>query len=199
MKERPMIFSGEMVEAILAGRKTMTRRVVKIPSWLKKLEPDLSDAFPDKAFGVTTCLQVPCSDGTVQRLRNPWRWPEQSRLWVKETLKPSESGITVYKENGCPTFRDGESVQWQWPSAKTVTQGCPRWASRITLEITDVRVERLQDMSSADARAEGVEGNPCYEISSVDKFRELWDSINSKTHPWTSNPWVWKIQFEVAK
>lgn len=78
----------------------------------------------------------------------------------------------------------------------------PRWASRIDLEITRVRVERLQDISESDARAEGVDLNDWYtESPDPNKspyryaFAQLWDSINAKKHPWSSNPWVWVIEF----
>ncbi len=84
----------------------------------------------------------------------------------------------------------------------------PRWASRITLEITNIRVERLQDISEDDAKAEGIElitGEPMYADEPVQRysakaqFRGLWDKINGKKHPWAENPWVWVVEIEDAK
>lgn len=213
VKERPILFSGEMVRAILDGRKTQTRRVVKVPKWIEKLGGDLDRAFPDKAFGVTPCLQVPCSvDGSVQRLRNPWMWPSPIRLWVRETWNhydiwtpgPEGYGKAIYRATDEP----GKQGGWR-PSIFM-----PRWASRITLKITNVRVERLNEISDADALAEGMspmEGNcgffwkdgepqeiPCCECCDTPKLRfaELWDTINGKKHPWSSNRWVWVIEFK---
>lgn len=189
MKERPIIFSGDDVRAILDGRKTMTRRVVQVPEWLKKMGPNLEEAFADKAFGVTPCLQVPCSspEPTVQRLRNPWMWPEASHLWVRETwgLRPYAveaigrkitnplsqflwEGSDFSRPIATKEFIDNHiltwGVEWEWKAAYAgdissvhwrPTIHMPRWASRLTLEVTGVRVERLQDISEEDARAEG--------------------------------------------
>lgn len=72
----------------------------------------------------------------------------------------------------------------------------PRWASRITLEITAVRVERLQEISEADVQAEGCTGSPFGKAADAMLFPTLWDSINAKKHPWESNPWVWVVEFK---
>lgn len=194
MKERPILFSGEMVKAILDGRKTQTRRIVKIPQWMQKMSPDLSRAFPDNAFGVTPCLQVPCAyegDPSVQRLRNPWMWPEPSRLWIRESWthydiwKPGPEGYgkILYKA----TDELGPYKKWH-PSIHMF-----RGDSRINLEITNVRVERLECISHADARAEGMVESERESVT--DAFHNLWDKINGKKHPWSSNPWVWVIEF----
>lgn len=211
MKERSLILTGESVNAILAGQKTMTRRVVN-PQFGQRwgagcpnkkgfsiMQPAQTKNWRD-AFAVHTDRKD--SDGRWLWLFCPYG-KVGDRLWVKETLKPSESGITIYKQNGCPAYRDGESVQWMWPKAKSVTQGCPRWASRITLEITDVRVDRLQDISEEDAMAEGIEPtirwqNDVYGDTYRDAFANLWDKINGKKYPWQSNPWVWVISFKVV-
>lgn len=216
MKERPIIFSGDEVRAILDGRKTMTRRVVQIPKWLKKMGPNLEEAFADKAFGVTPCLQVPCSspEPTVQRLRNPWMWPEPSHLWVRETwtqrwdddksefdgyLYAADGAYVVHVDGG--QNADG-SVRSPWKSPIHM----PREASRLTLEITGVRVQRLNEISDEDAKAEGIIAHevPVFEgddyvrddIEYVYPFRCLWDKINGKRHPWASNPWCWVVEFK---
>lgn len=221
IKERPIIFSGESVRAILDGTKTQTRRVVKMPRWLERTGGDLTNAFADKAFGVTPCLQVPCvhpdGDTSVQRLRNPWNWPEPSRLWVRETWTChwdddlQDFKGYLYRADGREVYHvDGPGIS-PWTSPIHM----PRLASRITLEITDVRVERLQDISEEDAKAEGVErcgyagltvipaacflGGvfpiECYRYG----FGIAWDKINGKTHPWQSNPWVWCLSFKKAE
>jgi hypothetical protein len=128
----------------------------------------------------------------------------------------------VYAEDGCPAGfgnnhakpngeGSGESVTWPWPKANTVTHGCPRWASRITLEITEVRVQRLQEISESDAIAEGADvefrtvvmrpdGGPDYHIRDSHRggFANLWDNINGKLgYGWDKNPWVFALTFSV--
>lgn len=224
-----------MVQAILSGTKTQTRRIVKMPDWIERLGGDLTNAFPDKAFGVTPCLQVPCvhldGDTSVQRLRNPWKWPEPSRLWVREShFQPQAktSKCVEYLDGKKKTVTAGGLVLWSDKSdlekyvqpdngfadaiasnrgRKISSIHMPRWASRITLEITDVRAERLNDISEEDAKEEGVEPElyadlrPDGELRDGESiayrasFHELWDKINGKAHPWDSNPWVWAISF----
>ena len=188
MKECPIIFNDEMVRAILDGRKTMTRRPVKgvMPDnglWLKK---------PTKTrSGITThVMDAPkhglCPFGAVG-----------DRLWVQETF--GDCGVRfVYRADGaaCQVKRWTPSIHM------------PRWASRITLEITDVRVERLQDITDGDARAEGVPEaggllpeypgtylTPKGDFASARvAFQRLWESIYGDDG-WDANPWVWVIAF----
>lgn len=202
MKERPILFKGEMVRAILDGRKTQTRRVVKPqPFSMAVLGGAVKACWSER--------EMPC----YQPIRYAYGEPGD-RLWVKETWRvPSaENGLSAsrlprfLKNYGeiCYTASDDHLSGRNRPSIFM-----PRWASRITLEITGVRVERLQEISARDCEAEGLlhahrgwwvnpyakdvpasgetEGSYCY--------RKLWDSINSKTHPWASNPWVWVIEF----
>ena len=143
-KERPIIFSGPMIRAILEGRKTQTRRIVK-PNCLSKLSP----------YGRTG-----------------------DRLWVRETWGHNPEGPGyVYRSDGDFDMKF-HGDRWR-PSIHM-----PRWASRITLEVTGVRVERLQDINEEDALAEGVEH----------AFRSLWESINGPGS-WDANPWVWVVEF----
>lgn len=201
MKERPILFSGAMVRAILNGRKTQTRRVLKglALSWLDEFmfTPEFV-ADPDNAM---------CPFGVPG-----------DRLWVRETWLQEYDPITVksyfppralYKateSRHCVQFdgdgfaeinKDGtEKSPWR-PSIFM-----PRWASRITLEITKVRVERLQEISEEDCLAEGcpdaLGSEYCIDGMSCRKawYADLWDSINGKNHPWASNPWVWVIEFQ---
>ncbi|BEH73363.1 morphogenetic protein [Edwardsiella tarda] len=181
MKERPIIFNDEMVRAILDGRKTMTRRPVKgvMPDnglWLKK---------PTKTrSGITThVMDAPkhglCPFGSIG-----------DRLWVRETWAryniDSRSHDMAYRATVPNDWPEGG--RWR-PSIHM-----PRWASRITLEITDVRVERLHDITEGDARSEGVTLSNPRILSHRDEFRQLWGDIYG-CDGWRSNPWVWVIAF----
>lgn len=124
------------------------------------------------------------------------KWQHGDRLWVKETwfdnyqleetpkapVLPGGEVRVYYRADGIPDF-EGEESEMRWRPSIFM----PRWASRITLEVVSVRPERLQDISEADALAEGV--------GSVDEYRKLWDSINGKKHPWQTNDLVWAIEF----
>lgn len=204
LKERGMIFNAEMVRAILEGRKTQTRRLMKIqpkPSesrpgdfWFsaKKLESmvHVSDLAPGNS-PIADChlffQEHCCPFGKVG-----------DRLWVRETWTPE----SVDAEEGryAPDYRvmaNGQPTEGKWrPSIHM-----PRWASRITLEITCVRVERLNSMSEEDAIAEGCVGGhgsiPGYMYSATphEHFHHVWTSIYGDDS-WQANPWVWVIEFE---
>ena len=208
MKETGILFNAAMVRAILDGRKTMTRRVVKdIPrgfefdgkyGHIKSPHPKANrfGAFirRNNEFG-GECDILPC----------PYGQPGD-RLWVRETH------ALVYARcwSGLPCVQEPDGHRWayyregfdraapRWrPSIHM-----PRWASRITLEITGVRVERLQEITEKDARAEGVYPivrpglNGCEERYYYAAFRELWESINAKRgYGWAVNPWCWVVEF----
>lgn len=171
MKERPILFSGPMVRAILAGKKTQTRRVVKDLRWY---EPPVKVAHIGNKVGTPEAL---C----------PYGQPGD-RLWVKETWSTTEQAgdhvadaHVVYRA----TDPDWETMDgWKWRPSIYM----PRWASRITLEIVSVRIERLKEISESDSIAEGCPSG-C--------FSELWQSINGDTpgKRWADNPWVWVIEF----
>lgn len=204
MREHKIHFTGPMVRAILEGRKTQTRRVVKPPS----RPPDrASDGTEPVVVGVNPeGWPILASGGGHRRWRasRTWVWDSSpygtpgDRLWVRETWQtvttPADrdtSKLFYAADHGArPGFAEDD---WRWrPSIHM-----PRWASRITLEVTGVRVERLQDISADDARAEGVDGLPPQGGSNEAqwRFRSLWDSINGKRASWASNPWVWVIEF----
>jgi len=197
MKERPIIFSADMVRAILEGRKTQTRRVVKgLGSKLgDEYMTELSNG--ERVETVTLC---------------PYGQPGD-RLWVKETWMPDAprdgtwDDTVFYGCKGSPLswipdrFREpahclfraswAESPLTGWRSSRFM----PRWASRITLEIVNVRVERVQDISEDDAQAEGVDWSRW--TSAIVPFVNLWNTINAKRgYDWDSNPWVWVIEFK---
>ena len=199
MKERPIIFSTEMVRAILEGRKTQTRRVIK-PQPTKGLLIGCywEDGKPETA---EWCLADKYGDPIDAKPLNCPYGPVGDRLWVKETFQTLGSKKnTVYRATG------GAELTWningtthretlkKWRSPLFM----PRWASRITLEITGLRVERLQDITEEDAVIEGL---PPREQTGFDtaryRYHILWDSLNAKRgYAWESNPWVWVIEFK---
>ena len=183
--ERPILFSGEMVKAILAGRKTQTRRVVKP-------QPD-GGPWPNAASHIEWCDLVADTDYYVASGHCPYG-KVGDRLWVRESwLRIGASADVWYKADD--VFLEG-STPWR-PSIHM-----PRWASRITLEIIGIRVEELRAISEEDAKREGVVAWHDTSNGTVYKpeFRALWDSINDKRgYGWGMNPWVWVIEFEIER
>lgn len=177
--ERPILFSTEMVRAILDGRKTQTRRVVKD----KMLQENNGDV--DEEFLLLTMDK--CPYGKVGNV-----------LWVRETYR-HQMGSYRYKASPnvvIKTQNMGASmVSDKWKPSIFM----PKAACRIFLEITSIRVERLQDISEQDAKAEGTspkEGIIFKRIERYDEaFERLWISING-LESWDSNPWVWVIEFK---
>ena len=181
MKEKPILFNGEMVRAILDGRKTMTRRAVKPQPTL-----DHGLVFEGIAlgkFGAVSDSVIACPYGTIG-----------DRLWVKETHHVRDAGYVDGTGRDIVYKADDEDFPYGW----TPSIHMPRWASRITLEITNVRVERLHEITEADAEREGVEpwsSNALDFNGYYNSFSHLWDST-TKDHKWESNPWVWVIEFK---
>lgn len=204
MKERPILFSAPMVRALLAGTKTQTRRVVKLKPWHQIEERDDGSPWPwmhDNDRDADHWL--PC----------PFGQPGD-RLWVRESWSPDPPcdgtwGYTAWagcregQISGVPDrFRSANhciyAADWSGtPLRWTPSIHMPRWASRITLEITGVRVERLNDISDADAIAEGVESLPMATRQATPKldYRYLWESING-VGSWEANPYVWVVSFK---
>ena len=227
MTERPILFSAQMVRAILAGTKTQTRRIVKPqPEAMHTVYPPPSDgewywkhATLDAGYCHTN------GDAMVRLMlpRCPYGKPGD-RLWVREahaivprtayrcskgvqqTLRPEDDHDAAIYREGWTLSRGG--LRWR-PSIHM-----PRWASRITLDITTVRVERLQDISVADAVAEGLSrrtakllrvekfglpewADELWRMSPLDAYMHLWESINGPGS-WDANPWVWVVEFRRA-
>lgn len=217
MKEHPILFNGEMVRAILEGRKTQKRVVLKPQPEPSTAHPACSPNYSYLGDGFHSIVwHTPKADGGVYADRDqssPWKCPLQAGdlLWVRETW--AHVPRTAYPSLGMqdPTDEDMASIYRATFDRSPPGTGwkpsihMPRWASRITLKITDVRVEQLNKITDAECRAEGIRK---YVVSGPDPdgrsyqdwrtpFKELWDSANTKPdYRWDSNPWVWVIEFE---
>ena len=194
MKERPILFSAPMVRAILDGRKTQTRRVVK-SDCLEIAERDDGTHWP---------WREDCDNGGDIWYPCPYGYAGDL-LWVRETWHPETSDPDARAAYKADCDYDTSDCSWR-PSIHM-----PRWASRILLRITDIRVERLQAIRDADALAEGIieqtsqidagwqdywpseDGEPY--ASAREAYRALWESING-AGSWDANPWVWVVEFE---
>ncbi|HCE5825676.1 TPA: hypothetical protein NHK69_002140 [Pseudomonas aeruginosa] len=223
MKERPILFTGPMVRAILEGRKTVTRRVMKY-------QPHEDASVTVGNYNITVVDRHGEQQPGPEAFGAWWSDGERGcisphgqpgdRLWVREAWAADAQVDAIAPRD----LSQGEPI-W-YPADFSVRQtGCsmiskgrgrpsihmPRWASRILLEITSVRVERLQDITEDQAEAEGVERPE--NITNVDvwdgaerelfnamnqpraRFRRLWSDING-SESWDANPWVWVIEFE---
>lgn len=187
--EHPILFSAPMVQAILEGRKTQTRRL-------------LGKGKPAPDGGMT--------------FRCPYGVPGH-RLWVKETFQgplfnPGSTALTRDFKTGKGLHVHyvglGDPIEWHHEE-DGLTSRCrpsiymPRWASRITLLVTDIRTQRLQDITADDVVAEGVSPSEVRGIGSdasfITHFKELWDSLNWDRGAWSINPWVWVVTFKRVK
>lgn len=210
MKERPILFSTEMARAILEGRKSQTRRIIKYPKIYKLNELIGWKIKPHKDTPVLFSFWYG-TKYTLPAFRCPYGQPGDV-LWVKETFlieKSIEDKIHYeYKSDYSETMAD--DVCWK-PSIFM-----PKEASRLKLKVTDIRVERVQDITEEDAIAEGVEyvdnqrvegeedlcriyldymDNESILMSAKSSYKSLWSKINGKDS-WKSNPWVWVVEFE---
>lgn len=218
-KEHPILFSTPMIRAILEGRKTQTRRI------LKKQPIDVMPGVKGSNTFITLETRNP-NHGRVVRCRYG---DPGDRLWVRETAIYWEGGASgssdiVYADDKewsdiereskhillkTATKVKSKGVSGRWKKRPSIFM--PRWASRITLDIIRVRVQRLQDISGKDILAEGAvlrahddqfghnpvsafDGKVYLDLISL--WAAGWDKINGKTHPWKSNPWVWILEFQ---
>lgn len=194
MKERPILFSTPMVRAILDGKKTQTRRVVK--------PQPIQIGWFDHQKGF--CAHVSTDDaGTTyhEMVKCPYGQPGD-RLWVRETWAPTFHG------EDCIYAADPYVGPFPFTGKWRPSIHMPRWASRLTLEIVSVRVERLLKITLSDIWDEGrgmppdiddsIEARQREWVDGPAWYRNLWDSINGKKHPWESNPWVWVVEFREA-
>ncbi len=204
MKERPILFNGPMVRALLAGTKTQTRRIFK-PDRMTWDANGRYTTYAMRGGELSTTGSGPFKPSSWLHYC-PYGQPGGDRLYVRETwaaphaydhlpprLIPQDDRIHY------AATEDRGGLLWR-PSIHM-----PRWASRITLEVTGVRVERLQDISAADARAEGCPDKPVdgAEQASIDLlaklwYHDLWEQING-LDSWAANPWVWVVEFKRVK
>ena len=216
MSEKPILFSGPMVRALLEGRKTQTRRVVKkAPSDWEPEELCATNSEGHQTIGHSGLWGDAADPTTDSAIRCPFGIPGD-QLWVKETHYIDTPFVNVPKEKpegfdmrDVYYRADGECCQ-QIPECQCFDVGKPkwrpsiftnRWLSRIQLKVTDVRAERLNEISEEDALADGgwrYSNWPVHK-SPVSSFCNLWDSINADKHPWESNPWVWVVEFRHQK
>ncbi len=212
MKERPILFSSPMVRAILEGRKTQTRRVVKP-------QPPAGHTFAgftihstltsDEGKAVWRAGNTSAYLRDAHRVRCPYGQPGD-RLWVREAWRTYASLDDIPPRGIAP----GAGVQYEAGGSNVIGTNrlhcmgklrpgmfMPRFASRITLEITGVRVERLQDISPDDCIAEGAWPIAHRELGRGDEavaaYRQLWESIHGPGS-WAANPWVWVIEFKAV-
>ena len=178
MKERPILFSGGMVRAILAGRKTQTRRIIKLDNGLFISREYRAVLDPENS-----------TEREVMECASPYGQPG-GRLWVRETWTTAQNLDPDSIERSKIFYRaDIPHVDYIWKPSIHM----PRWASRLTLEITNVKVERLNSISVEDALAEGISHSTMNDPKV--EYQWLWEKINGHGS-WEKNSWVWVIEFK---
>jgi len=212
MNEKPILFSGEMVRAILSGRKTQTRRVVT-----PQPKNDLSWAKRGEKYASTFFASEYAMRGEIARCSHYGQ--PGDRLWVRETWRCEErgeygiDGVHYQADDAFIVIENTQEAADAWIDAKREGDPwrpsiyMPRWASRITLDVVSVMVERVQLITGSDVYFEGVgvpyttnSGIAKYQESQRAEFSKLWDSINAKRgFGWDVNPWVWVIEFKVVE
>jgi hypothetical protein len=221
-RERPIIFSGDMVRAILKNRKSQTRRVLKKEKFFKHIPMYYGGPLEYRPCGHSwpgKRIDMMCSDCALKLLiKCPYGQPGD-RLWLRETWAME----LIAGEGEYPDESESVLIKWKADNLDWVDYGnadipcdyrfierkgwrsplyMPKWAARIWLEITGIRVERVQDISEDDARSEGIYNHEHlkYITSACKAFQGLWDSLNKKRgFGWDDNPWVWVIEFKVLE
>ena len=221
MKERPILFSAPMVRALLAGTKTQTRRI------LKSAHADDASVWrhhEGNTWESGIASGAPGSFGHGEFVRCPYGQPGD-RLWARETHAQFAVGNRTGISPQCVAYRatceddgsfdyvnNGDEIMNLKITKWTPAIHMPRWATRITLEVTGVRVQRLQEIDGYDVIAEGIAPQshycgcepcrmtcslcPATQTSLCLAYADLWDEINGDRAPWSSNPWVWAITFK---
>lgn len=185
MAEKPILFSGPMVQAILDGHKTQTRRIIK-PNQKDLCDPLISYACGRKQYSWPNARKA---NGDLIWFEPPGQLGD--RLWVRETwahildFSGQDPGVQALCDRGF--YRADKNANGSEIRRWTPSIHMPRWASRITLIVTNVGVQRLQDITESDAKAEG--------FKNVGEFADYWNGL-TKTHQWHENPWVSVIEFK---
>ncbi|WP_422028117.1 hypothetical protein [Roseovarius sp.] len=192
MTDRPILFSAPMIRALLDGRKTQTRRVLKpqpsnvdgVGRWYRMSSGGES----------LNCYEIPITPG--------------DRVWVRETWNVPDAYLEPRNRQTALELMNYAATPWAIPGRWRPSIFMPRWASRLTLTVTDVRVQRVQEISEADAMAEGIKRNipGWFPVPGIDgsgttaraAFAMLWDSLNAKRgFGWSENPWIAAYTFTV--
>lgn len=205
MSCKPIIFRPESMEAILSGRKTQTRRLVKNLDYIQDWDPK------DPSYGPFYEDEHGINHETVERC--PYGRPGD-QLWIRESWRPVENEDMVdgieFKDGFFQEIENSMEAADKWVAVYDRTDRwrsplfMPRWASRLTVDVTGIRVDRVQNISEEDAKAEGVEasetvelqgGLPCYTLP----YQKVWTSLHGIDNPaaWDSNPWVWVVEFSI--
>jgi len=204
MTEHPILFSSEMVRAILEGRKTQTRRVIKPqPPEYCNLWAGWTTCCPDeKEIGKANWTDQPIPIfKNIFSARCPYGKPGDT-LWVKEALYRGEWGnnndAIYYQADESPVWDVGRPAQWCWGKSKLPSMFCLKGLSRLTLKVIGIGVERVKDISPEDVLAEGMpDGIAVGDLEQIKWFANLWDIINAKHgFSFEENPWVWNVEFE---
>ncbi len=198
----PILFNTDMVRAILDGRKTVTRRLVKLPKYIQEQENGLYTLFSEG-----TCYENQHFEQIVDYLKKPYT--PGDILYVRETFCPNyfDESIAGCRGDGLRGNRNAYKADYNKAVVGDVVPE-PKWkpsihmpkeAVRIWLKVTDVRVERLQEMKTEDFLSEGILGAE-YDIETKNRFVKVWNSTLKKPdldrYGWDANPWVWVIRFE---
>jgi hypothetical protein len=198
-KERPILFSGAMVRAILAGQKTVTRRVAKDFSGSALAHANAAIRCPYGAPGDRLWVRETFVWYGKYRCTHPegWREADDPKYWKWDGWEPgkiiSVDRCVRYVADGATPTEPTHEGDYYW--RKTPSIHMPRTFSRITLDVVDVRVERLHAIDDEDAEREGVMTVES-SLPPRARFAKLWDSINVERAPWSSDPWVWRVEFK---
>lgn len=207
MADRPILFSGPMVRAILDGQKTMTRRVVKPqpPAWCEDTGAVVSMLTPPGHWEFRGNYG---DEGPASKfIRCPYLPVSETRLWVREAFSAWFQGIHWYSYKGIRDDVAASNVFYRathsYPDddQKWIPSiHMPRWASRITLALKSIRAERLQAIDNIDAKEEGFVDSGIHKEGyglALDMFRTTWNHLNAKRgFSWDANPWVWVVRFK---
>ena len=204
-KEHPILFSGPLVRAILSGQKTQTRRLIR------SRQPKPGHVWNECLCGEIDPTDRPCLTCSVRYGLEEPRYKVGDRLWVRETWRsvgwrPENGHWIEYAADNAKVWREApkdvlsvDVYNHAHPDRWRPSIHMPRWASRISLEVTEVRVQRIQEITEEDARAEGVPAIPRLDGSDPRYYRQsfaaLWDSLAPAGQEWADNPWVWAVSF----
>ena len=216
MKTHPILFSTDMVMALLHRNKIQTRRIVKNTDNFGCFTGDCNHWIQTECFdAIQTYALENCPHGQpgdllwVRETWKYWNWTEDGMPWIKYAANDEILFFdSTIPEEWCERLTNiwaslSEPENYEIDQAARDHKWrpnifLPRWASRLTLKITDIRIERVQDISNEDAVAEGIGVPLDMRYAAYDEFRPLWDRLNAKRgYGWDENPWVWVIQFDV--